>query len=216
MNNPSLPLLYTFRRCPYAIRASMAIFYAGIPVELHEVSLKNKPRSMLEVSANGTVPVLCVGDRVIEESLDVMLWALERNDPDGWYATLTDSEKNTAMQLIEENDNDFKPWLDKYKYADRYPEHSADYYRQKAEVFLKRLEQRLLLQPCLFGAKPSLADMAIFPFIRQFSMVDKHWFEQCEYQQVRNWLNALLALPLFSKVMAKQESTPVIGTGHKN
>ncbi len=199
----SLPLLYSFRRCPYAIRARMALFNSDIQIDIHEVSLKNKPRAMLELSSKGTVPVLVVDDQVIDESLDIMLWALNINDPDGWYADYSEAEKSHAMQLITQNDEEFKGWLDKYKYADRHPEFSQDYYREKCEVFLQVLETALEKSAYLMGETISLADIAIFPFIRQFAMVDKNWFDQCAQPGIRNWLNSLLDLPLFTHVMAK-------------
>lgn len=211
MSNDPLPLLYTFRRCPYAIRARMAVLAAGINVDMQEVSLKNKPQAMLDVSNKGTVPVLCVGGlegkgRVIDESLDIMLWALGINDPDGWYSLYSEADKNNAMQLIQNNDNDFKVWLDRYKYADRFPGQSPEYYREKCGIFLLQLEDILKNSSCLLASRITLADIAIFPFVRQFSMVDKAWFDQCHYPGVRTWLNTLLDLPLFSRVMAKSFS----------
>ena len=199
----SLPLLYSFRRCPYAIRARMALFNSDIQIDIHEVSLKNKPRAMLELSSKGTVPMLVVDDQVIDESLDIMLWALNINDPDGWYADYSEAEKSHAMQLITQNDEEFKGWLDKYKYADRHPEFSQDYYREKCEVFLQVLETALEKSAYLMGETISLADIAIFPFIRQFAMVDKNWFDSCPFPKTRSWLNSLLDLPLFTHVMAK-------------
>jgi glutathione S-transferase len=199
----SLPLLYSFRRCPYAIRARMALFNSDIQIDIHEVSLKNKPRAMLELSSKGTVPMLVVDDQVIDESLDIMLWALNINDPDGWYADYSEAEKSYAMQLITQNDEEFKGWLDKYKYADCHPEFSQDYYREKCEVFLQVLETALEKSAYLMGETISLADIAIFPFIRQFAMVDKNWFDSCPFPKTRSWLNSLLDLPLFTHVMAK-------------
>ena len=199
----SLPLLYSFRRCPYAIRARMALFNSDIQIDIHEVSLKNKPRAMLELSSKGTVPMLVVDDQVIDESLDIMLWALNINDPDGWYADYSEAGKIHAMQLITQNDEEFKGWLDKYKYADRHPEFSQDYYREKCEVFLQVLETALEKSAYLMGETISLADIAIFPFIRQFAMVDKNWFDSCPFPKTRSWLNSFLDLPLFTHVMAE-------------
>ena len=196
-------MLYSFRRCPYAIRARMALFNSDIQIDIHEVSLKNKPRAMLELSSKGTVPVLVVNDQVIDESLDIMLWALNINDPDGWYADYSEAEKSHAMQLITQNDEEFKGWLDKYKYADRHPEFSQDYYREKCEDYLAVLETALQQSAYLMGESISLADIAIFPFIRQFAMVDKNWFDSCPFPKTRSWLNSLLDLPLFTHVMAK-------------
>lgn len=205
VNTP--PLLYSFRRCPYAIRARMALWSAGIKVDLHEVSFRNKPKHMLEVSPKGTVPVLCTGDLVLEESLDIMLWSLPQNDPEGWYQPLSDEQKTAGLALINENDFGFKPWLDKYKYADRHPEHTQEYYRQQGEQFLTKLETLLEENGYLLGPELSFADIGIFPFIRQFSMVDTTWFEQCSCPLVRNWLEQILALPLFAQVMSKSRGS---------
>lgn len=205
MTRNVIPLLYSFRRCPYAIRARMAVWSAGIPVQLEEVSLKNKPVAMLKLSSKGTVPVLVDGDEVLDESLDIMLWALRQKDPDSWYADLSHEELNNSLELIRENDGEFKHWLDRYKYADRHPDFSQEYYRKKCESFLQRLEAILQPQSYLIRNEFTLADIAIFPFIRQFSMVDKHWFDQRPYPALRNWLESLLELPLFLQVMEKRQ-----------
>jgi len=204
MKLDSFPLLYTFRRCPYAIRARMAIFSAAIPVRLEEVSLKDKPQTMLELSSKGTVPVLAIGNEVIDESLDIMRWALEENDPDDWFASLSKAELADSEQLIHDNDGEFKTWLDRYKYADRHPEHSQEYYRTQCESYLSRLEGILEQQACLIRQEITFADIAIFPFVRQFSMVDKDWFDYAPYPRLNDWLKSLLDLPLFAQVMAKR------------
>lgn len=196
------PILYSFRRCPYAMRARLAIQVAGIQVELREVVLKNKPAELLEISAKATVPVLQLPDgRVIDESRDIMLWALQQHDPQHW---LGDEQAllETANQLITSNDVDFKPNLDGYKYADRHPQ-SAEFYRQQGEHFLQQLEQKLQSQRYLLGDQVSLADMAIFPFIRQFAHIDKNWFEQTTYHRLQQWLAALLAAGSFKQIMTK-------------
>jgi glutathione S-transferase len=182
----------------------MAIYAAGINVELHEVSLKNKPASLLQVSNKGTVPVLCTGEKVIDESLDIMRWALAINDPEGWLSNYSDNQKQQAEALIRENDQQFKPRLDKYKYADRHPDHSVEYYRQQCESFISSLEGRLQKRAYLLTDQISFVDVAIFPFIRQFSMVDKKWFDQSPYPALKTWLEAMLNLPLFAEVMAKR------------
>ncbi|MFT5320782.1 MAG: glutathione S-transferase [Pseudohongiellaceae bacterium] len=205
----SLPVLYSFRRCPYAIRARMALFNSAIEIDLHEVSLKNKPQAMLDLSSKGTVPVLLVDDNVIDESLDIMLWALANNDPDNWCSQYSETEKKYAMQLIRQNDTEFKEWLDKYKYADRHPEFSQAYYRQNCEKYLQVLEAALHSNSYLMGEKITLADIAIFPFIRQFSMVDKNWFDHCHYPTLRQWLSKLLGTGLFIRVMAKTSVTEI-------
>jgi glutathione S-transferase len=196
----SYPILYSFRRCPYAMRARMAIAYSEIQVELREVTLKNKPEALLQASAKATVPVLVLeSDEVIDESLDIMLWALSIHDPDNWIGNL---EK--ASHLITENDSVFKTHLDHYKYADRHPEHSAEYYRSQGKAFLSQLESLLSSSKYLSGPELSIIDIALFPFIRQFSHVDKAWFDQAPYPLLQGWLAALLNSTLFAKTMEKQ------------
>lgn len=206
MNPDPLPLLYSFRRCPYAIRARMAIYSAAIPIRIEEVSLKDKPRALLECSSKGTVPVLVDGDKVIDESLEIMQWALEQNDPDNWYVSLSQEELSNSHELIGDNDGEFKTWLDRYKYADRHPEHSQEYYRSQCGSYLERLEAVLQHQLCLIKHEITFADIAIFPFVRQFSMVDQDWFSQGPYPNLNRWLRSLLELPLFIRVMAKQSA----------
>jgi len=194
------PILYSYRRCPYAMRARMALRYAGIDVEIREIILRDKPRHMLAVSPKGTVPVLVLPDgRVIDESLDIMAWALAQQDPDGW---LTDD--GLFQELIAENDGSFKQALDQYKYATRFPEKSAEVYRQQGERFLARLEALLAEHAYLLSDKLTQADVAIFPFIRQFSMVDADWFAAAPYPRLRQWLAGLLVSDLFTGVMQKQ------------
>ena len=204
---PPYPVLYSFRRCPYAMRARLAIENAAIIVELREVVLRDKPQQLLDISPKGTVPVLQLADdRVIEESLEIMSWALSLNDNDNW---LNDGELTDIQQLIEWNDNVFKYYLDRYKYADRYPENSALFYREKAEVFIAELEQRLLQYEFLCGERCTLADMAIFPFIRQFSNVDQDWFQASKYQKLNTWLDQHLRSDLFAAVMVKYSAWQV-------
>lgn len=191
------PRLYSFRRCPYAIRARLAITVAGIDVEKIEIELKHKPPEMLAISPKGTVPVLQLPDgQVLDESLDIMLWALSIHDPQQWLQGRDD-------MLIVRNDGEFKYFLDRYKYADRYPEFSLDYYREKAEEFIASLDERLSKHRFLIDNQPRLADMAIMPFVRQFSQVDKNWFYASQYSAVIRWLNCLLASDLFLSVMKK-------------
>lgn len=196
-----MPILYSYRRCPYAIRARMALKYVNINVEIREIALKDKPAEMLAVSPKGTVPVLVLPDgRVLEQSLDIMHWALQQQDKAGW---LTFDIVQT-QELIAENDGSFKQALDKYKYAIRFPEQTADVYRAQAEVFLQKLEQLLSQSVFLLGDKVSLADIAIFPFIRQFSGVDLVWFEAATYPKVKTWLNQLISTDLFADIMQKR------------
>jgi len=177
----------------------MAITYAGIAVEIREVELKNKPEQLLAISPKGTVPVLQLANgAVIEESLDIMHWALAQHDPEHWRLV-----SDEADRLIKWNDGDFKYYLDRYKYADRYPAFSQKHYRQQAEVFLTELESRLMNSRYLCGNDFSLADAAIFPFIRQFASVNKVGFQASAFQALNHWLEAILATELFGLVMAK-------------
>ncbi|MGZ8189619.1 MAG: glutathione S-transferase [Methylococcaceae bacterium] len=195
--NTQLPVLYSFRRCPYAIRARLAIAYAGIAVEIREVELKNKPEQLLAISPKATVPVLQLqGGEVLDESMDIMKWALSQNDPKQWLA-IGDNDQ----QLIFQNDGEFKYFLDRFKYVDRYPDYPAQHYREQAEVFLTELENRLQTFEFLSGKALTLTDAAIFPFIRQFAAVDNNWFQAANYPALNNWLNNLLTSELFNAIM---------------
>jgi glutathione S-transferase len=196
-------ILYTFRRCPYAIRARLAAYASGAAVELREVSLRNKPESMLSASAKGSVPVLVLPDGcVIDESWDIMFWALHRHDPEGWMGN-NDCYVDVAIPLVTENDTVFKSSLDRYKYADRYPERPQIHYRSDAERFLLKLEMRLRETQYLLGDMMSIADVAIFPVIRQFAEVDKHWFAQAPYPSLQRWLKDFVDSECFTAVMKK-------------
>jgi glutathione S-transferase len=196
-----IPILYSFRRCPFAIRARMALFYSGINVEIKEVLLKDKPLMMLSLSPKGTVPVLISPDgTVLDESYQIMLWAINISDPDHWYPSCMSKEID---DLVYKNDHEFKSTLDKYKYSDRHPENSKIYYRRQGEYFLIFLEEKLKSNNYLLGDEISLADVAIFPFIRQFAFVDIDWFESSRYLKLRQWLNTILSSKIFNIVMKK-------------
>ena len=202
MSNP--PILYSFRRCPYAIRARLAIAASATTVELREVVLKDKPAEMLASSPKGTVPVLVLASgQVIDESLDIMLWALSQADPEQWLPAAESSHRDEVFELITNNDGAFKAALDRYKYADRYPEHSSEYYRDQACLYLQPLEQRLSRQRYLTAQTVSLADVAIWPFVRQFAHVDKAWFDSTELPGLQRWLAEFLDSPMFAAVMKK-------------
>ena len=195
----ALPILYSFRRCPYAMRARMAIWASGSAVSLREVVLRNKPAELVEASPKATVPVLVLANgSVIEESIAIMDWVLEQNDPKSWGDASTDT-----AALISACDGGFKGWLDKYKYADRHPEQSAVHYREQAEGFIADLEQRLSEQRWLGGGQATRADVAVFPFVRQFAGVDPTWWLNAPYPAVRTWLNDWLVSDTFTGVMAK-------------
>lgn len=192
------PILYSFRRCPYAMRARMAVAVSRTPVRLREVVLKDKPEEMVAASPKATVPVLIDGTRVLDESLDVMRWALAKNDPEGW---LDGADK--ARELIAENDGPFKHHLDRYKYATRYENANPADHRTQGMAFLQKLEARLADAPYLNGARRGFADIAVFPFTRQFRIADEGWFDASPIPAVRRWLDALTASDLFSSVMKK-------------
>ena len=197
-------VLYSFRRCPYAMRARMALRYSGVPLSIVEVSLKAKPAEMLAASPKGTVPVLvCADGRVIEQSLEIMLWALGQHDPDNWLQA-------DHRGLIEANDSVFKVLLDRYKYAIRYPEHPMEHYRAQGVEYLQRLEDVLAHTPYLAGSALGLADVALAPFVRQFAHVDREWFAQAPLPHLNAWLERFLASDLFASAMAKSPSpTPL-------
>ncbi|MEN5095076.1 glutathione S-transferase [Pseudomonas protegens] len=196
--------LYSFRRCPYAMRARLALRYAGVQLRIVEVSLKAKPAEMLALSAKGTVPVLAVEDRVIDESLEIMQWALDQHDPDNWRLMGAPEAQRQMAALIAENDQVFKVHLNRYKYAERYPEAPMEHYRARGEVFLAQLDSLLQEQRYLLAEHPSLADMALLPFVRQFAHVDREWFAQTPYRFLQEWLQGGLESELFLAVMAKQ------------
>lgn len=207
-----LPRLYSFRRCPYAMRARLALLFAELPVELREIVLKNKPSQMLAISPKGTVPVLQLPEgRVIEESREIMIWALEQNDKQG----LLDAKLiKQANDLLDKNDHEFKHWLDHYKYADRYPEMSQAEYQERGEVFLQSLETLLNKNTYLLGDSISIADIGIMPFVRQFAHVDRDVFYGLPYPKLQRWLQDWLEHPLFKQAMTKfdpwQEGDEVI------
>ena len=202
MQQSALPVLYSFRRCPYAMRARLALAASGEHCELREVVLKNKPAEMLAASSKGTVPVLVLADAtVLEQSLDIMLWALRRNDALRWLGpdagTLDD-----MLALVAECDEHFKPQLDRYKYPARFEGSSAGA-RELGARFLMELEARLAGSGQLFGARASLADAAVMPFVRQFAMVEPAWFESQPWPSLRGWLAGWTASPLFERAMWK-------------
>ena len=194
-----LPVLYSFRRCPYAMRARMALLVSGTAVRLREVVLRDKPAEMIEASPKATVPVLVLPDgQVIDESLAIMRWALDRSDPQGWL------QGNAAeSELIAEADGPFKHDLDRYKYPTRYDNVDPLDHRAAGLVFLEKLDS--LIQPSgqLNGARPTLADHAIFPFVRQFANNDRGWFDSLPLPALQKWLGDHLASPLFATTMKK-------------
>jgi glutathione S-transferase len=181
------------------MRARFAIAKSGQRVILREVILRDKPQSLLTVSQKATVPVLVVDDdTILEESLEIMSWALRQHDPDAWL-------EETGMELVSENDSVFKKNLDLYKYSDRHPQHPQLYYREKAEAFLQKLENILSTNSFLSGEQMRFVDVAIFPFIRQFGGIDPVWFTSSRYVHVQRWLETFLNSPLFEQTMVKYD-----------
>lgn len=192
-------ILYSFRRCPYAMRARMALSISGAQYEHREVVLRDKPPEMLEVSPKGTVPVLVTPDaRVLEESLDIMRWALAQSDPEGWL-------ERQDEDLLAANDGPFKHHLDRYKYSTRYDDVDPEEHGAKAVEHLRVLDERLASSPYLCGDKRGLADIAIFPFVRQFVNADKEWFAGQDLKHLKAWLAGLTGSDLFIGIMAKYD-----------
>ena len=221
-----LPILYSFRRCPYAMRARLALAVSGHTVEHREVVLRDKPPELLAASSKGTVPVLVLpGGEVIDESLDIMLWALGRHDPQQWLGShgqlqttrpkLQLGALDEMLALVAQCEAPFKRHLDAYKYLPK-PGHASGLAelpdpsdirpqsRQQASVFIDFLNQRLAHDAYLFGPQLSLADVAILPFVRQFAGVQPQWFAQAPWQPLRAWLDGITGSALFGSVMQKQ------------
>ncbi|MBD3759120.1 glutathione S-transferase [Rhizorhabdus sp.] len=190
------PILYSFRRCPYAMRARMALLASGTVCELREVKLSDKPGALIAASPKGTVPVLVLPDRtVIDQSIDIMRWALSRNDPEGWLG-------GDDAALIAANDGPFKHHLDRYKYPGRYGTDAAEH-RAAGLALLGLLEERLAQGAYLSGGARGLADIAVMPFVRQFAETDRGWFDSQPVPALRAWLAGLLASPLFAAAMLR-------------
>lgn len=188
------------------MRARMALYYSGINCQLREVSLKNKPSELIDISPKATVPVIQLpcGD-IIDESLDIIHYAIKQNDPEG-IDNISAQLRVQINELIESNDSEFAPLLRKYKYFEKYPEDSQEEYRKQIEEeFLEKYEQMLEVNDYLFG-QMSIADIAILPFIRQFAFVDKEWFFRSKYKNLINWLNKTIASDFFENIiLAKHE-----------
>ena len=192
-----VPILYSFRRCPYAIRARWALLSSNIEVELREVVLKDKPHEFLKVSNSGTVPCLQLKDKIIDESIDIMIWALRKNDPEGWLDMPAE-----GYRLINEVEQKFKPNLDKTKYATRYPKDDSKVSKNLAIEYLINLDKKINGE-FFFGEQPKLADIAIFPFVRQFANIDIKWFNEFGWEKLQNWLKAFVESKMFDKSQKK-------------
>lgn len=198
-----VPILYSFRRCPYAMRARMALSVSVQVYELREVLLRDKPPELTEISSKATVPVLEVPDLgVIDQSLDIMLWALNKNDPFGWL-TPEHGSLEDMLQLIKINDGDFKYNLDRYKYPNRFSDLDHKEFRYEGEKFISKLDGLLEKNAYLFGKVPSLAYYAIAPFIRQFINTDKQWFYSQSYKFLGQWFESFSENGIFLGIMKK-------------
>ncbi len=197
------PVLYSFRRCPYAMRARLGLASSKQQVELREVVLREKPAEMIAASPKATVPVLVLSDgAVIDESYDIMRWALSQNDPEG----LRDYTEDTLIridELVAESDGPFKSALDRYKYPNRYEDITREEQRELGAAFMQKLDKMLDGQSFLFGDRFSFADAAILPFVRQFAHVDRDWFWADEWSNVIRWLEAFLESERFKGIMMK-------------
>ena len=199
-----LPILYSFRRCPYAMRARMALLISNITCEIREVRLSNKPSEMLTLSPKGTVPVLLLENGlVLDESLDIMFWALERNDPNSLLQDylINESENKKILNMI---DNDFKFALDRYKYPNRYDDIDPLKYRDICENILVSINNKINEYNYIYGKHLSFIDMAVLPFIRQFRIANPVWFDNEMSQiKIKFWLENFLSLTTFKNVMIK-------------
>jgi glutathione S-transferase len=197
------PILYSFRRCPYAMRARLALMVSHRVCELREVVLRDKPQEMLQVSAKGTVPILIdVDGRVLDQSIDIMLWALRQHDPEKWLMPEQGSVAE-MLELIALFDEGFKYHLDRYKYPDRYPGVDAQAHRHEGSLYLGRLSAQLSATKYLFGNNVALADMAIAPFVRQFAHRDRAWFNEQPWPGLQAWLARFTESQIYSSVMQK-------------
>jgi len=201
----SLPVLWSFRRCPYAMRARLAIAASGQQVVLREILLRDKPAAFVAASPKATVPVLQLADgTVIDESRDIMMWALTQSDPDGWLA-VWQRDKDAALRFLDQLDGPFKAHLDRYKYASRYDKSAAVMHRDSGAAFLGDLDRSLSGQAALSGAAMGVLDFASLPFVRQFRIADPQWFDAQPWPHLHRWLSAFLISPRFARIMHKYE-----------
>jgi len=185
------PILYSFRRCPYAIRARLTLVVSKINVEIREILLRDKPTDFINSSKSKTVPCLVDGEKIIDESLEIMLWALNQNDPESWL-----DMPNEGYEIINLIENEFKPYLDKTKYSSRYPEEDFEENRNRATNILRELDN-FQRGKYFFGNKVSLCDVAIFPFVRQFAFINIDWFHEKKWKNLSRWLSSFLESEMF-------------------
>ncbi len=191
------PVLYSFRRCPYAMRARLSLVVSKTRVEIREVLLKKKPKEFLDVSASATVPCLITNEEILDESMDIMYWALKKSDPQNWLKM-----PKIGNDLIKENDTSFKHYLDLTKYHIRYPRLNPKESRIKASAFLIKLES-IMVDNFLFGPTPTIADMSILPFVRQFANTDLEWFDNQNWPRVKSWLYKFIGSEIFHEIQIK-------------
>ena len=198
-----LPILWSFRRCPYAMRARLSLKVSKQEVRLREILLRDKPEPFLAASAKGTVPVLILPDgQVIDESRDVMFWALSQSDPQGWLA-MYHRDKEAVMNHLDALDGDFKHHLDRYKYASRYEEADEVSHQRAGAVYLAKWNEILASQPALSGEALGLLDYATLPFVRQFRIANISWFDAQDWPYLHRWLDEFLQSELFASIMEK-------------
>ncbi|MCW8347115.1 glutathione S-transferase [Vibrio sp. ZSDZ65] len=200
-----MPILYSLQHCPYAMRARIAIFRSQQRVLIRAIKLNNKPEEMLLASPKGSVPVLVVGQTVLEESLEIMLWALAQGDPDDLLNVIQPPSLPEMLGLISQFEAEFVPALEAYSCAKRYHDDNLEACRQRCEIVLSTLEQRLSMHSFLFSESESILDIAIMPFVRKFARIERQWYLQSPYPNLRRWLDSYLQSRMFSKVMAKHE-----------
>ncbi len=195
------PLLFSYRRCPYAMRARMALLSCGVEFDIFEISLKNKPKQMIEISPKGTVPVFVYKDLVLDESLDIMNWAIEQKN--NTSIRINPNDLAIIKSMIKINDGEFKNKLDLYKYTSNKESSLKIRYRKDCEVYIKNIDERLENYEYLLSNKFGYLDIAIFPFIRQFVNVDLKWLEQASYNNLKNWVEKISVSDLFTQIMKK-------------
>ncbi|MDA0238178.1 MAG: glutathione S-transferase N-terminal domain-containing protein [Proteobacteria bacterium] len=205
MTDQNLPILWTFRRCPYAMRTRLAIKRSGISVYLREILLQDKPPEFIEDSEKATVPVLKLPDgKILEESLDIMRWALKQSDPDDWCQVLV-AEADYSKAFLTELDGTFKDALDRYKYASRYALNGDAVLRHRSigTAFLQRINERLDEHPFVSGQKQGFLDIASLPFVRQFRIADPTWFDRQNWALLHVWLQQFIESEQFAVIMQK-------------
>jgi glutathione S-transferase len=200
----NIPILYSLQNCPYAMRARIALLLAEQTIIVRAITLKNKPQDMLNASPKAEVPVLILPNgTVIEQSLDIMIWALAQNDPANLLPRDQPAISHQILELIKRGDDEFKHPLEQYRAGKRYHLDTEVYWREQCEMFIQELEQRLTNTGFFVGEQTSIADYAFIPFMRQFGRVDRKWFSQAPYPKFKAWLATQLQSRLYATMMTK-------------